>query len=41
MDSGSNGGDGGDNNEKEGETNFWSSYVSGILVSALLTFSHL
>lgn len=33
---------GGDNNrEKEGENNFWSPYVSGVLLNALLTFSHL
>jgi len=35
------GGGGGDNKEKEGETNFWSSSVTGIPFSALLTFSHL
>lgn len=32
---------GGDSNKKEGENNFWSSYVSPTLLSALLKFSHL
>ena len=34
-------GGGGGNNEREEENNFRSSYVSGILLSALLTFSNL